>query len=235
MIKNKKGSHVGVILSFVIFVTFLVFLFSIFGSPLKVPSNKNAVIDYIEAELTKKFEANLTILTIAPPTSAGKSCIKIINAKENFQIANSLAKDVNDNVVKSAPSSGINLFIKWGSEEFFRIYYSEEPLNNQDFSYSDCYLLQPEDISSVRTDVYFSTNKISEFLENYSEDYDAVKEELNLPVTTEFGFSFTDEEGNINSTKQTDANIDIFSRDVPIQYFDEYANVKSGFINIKVW
>lgn len=237
MLKNKRGSHVGVILSFVIFVTFLVFLFSIFGSPIKIPTNKDTLINYIEVEILNRFSSKLTILTISPDSSVAKDCIEIANEGLGFENLNSLVKDKDERLIASAPNKGTILKIDWtGAEEFFKIYYSEEPLSNLEKSFGeDCYQLLSSDISSVRDTVYVNVNKISNFIFEYESNYSRLKEELNIPVNTEFSLSFTDAEGRVNQTEQKDITADIFSREIPVQYFNESADINSGFINIRVW
>lgn len=236
--KNKKASHVGVILSFVIFITFLVFIFSIFGSPIKLPSNKDPLIDYIEVELTNKFSSNLTILTISPDPSVGKNCIQISNTGLGFQDLNSLVKDKDDKIVRSNPNKGSLLYIDWSRDEnFFKIFYSEETLDNLEYNgdITDCYTLMSTNINALRENKYFNVNKISDFLSQYDSNYSGIKDELNVPQNNEFSLSFTDAEGNILETEQRDMVTNVYSREIPIQYFNKSANINSGFINIKVW
>lgn len=236
MMKNKKASHVGVILSFVIFVTFLIFLFSILGSPIKLPSNKEPLIDYLKVELTQKFSSNLTIVTIALGSPAGKDCVEIPNTIYNFSNLYLVVKNKSDNIVASKHQVGVATIDWSGGESFYKIFYSEDALDVPgSFSCSDPYTLQLGNISSVRKSEYFNTDKIDDFFSNYTSDYDALKAELNVPQNTEFGLSFTNATEDTISTEEIDAAIDIFSREIPIQYFDKSANVNSGFINIKVW
>jgi hypothetical protein len=55
-------------------------------------------------------------------------------------------------------------------------------------------------------------------------------------MNNDFSLSFVDSEKNvINETEQRDITTNIYSREIPVQYFDELANINSGFINIKVW
>jgi hypothetical protein len=237
--KNKKGSHVGVILSFVIFVTFLVFLFSIFGSPIKLPSNKDALIDHIEIEFKNKFSSNLIILTISPNMSeVDNSCIEINNSYLELEEVNSLVKDKGNIIIGSNPNQGPNLYIDWSNnQEFFKIFYSEEDLDNLEFSEGDdCYELVSADIKTFRENKYFNINKTNEFFSQYESNYSKLKSDFNFPMNNDFSLSFVDSEKNIiNETEQRDIITDIYSREIPVQYFNESANINSGFINIKVW
>lgn len=235
-LQNKKASHVGMILSFVIFVTFLIFLFSILGSPIKLPSNKDALIDYLEIELAERFAANLTILTISPINSGSEPCIAINIDTYGLTNLNTLVKDKNNALVGSR-ESGDYLFVDWPTdEEFFKIFYSEETLNNLDFtSTGTCHGLQIAEVNSVRENSYYNSDKIKQFILDYETNYLSFKTELNVPQNSEFGLGFVNSSDGLIETPQRDIITDIFSREIPIQYFDESANIKSGFINIRVW
>ena len=60
---NKRGSHVGVILSFAIFITFMVFLYFIIEPAIRIQGDKQNILDNLERELLEKFSANLTTYT----------------------------------------------------------------------------------------------------------------------------------------------------------------------------
>ncbi len=231
--KSKKGSHVGVVLSFVIFVTFLVFLFSIFDSPFKTPEDNDPLIDYLEIELAQKFNSNLTILTISPPGI--DPCIEIDNSRLGLEGLNAIVKNKSGGIIPSK-ISGDDLLFKWSGEEFFKIYYSEKLSIIENEVGTGCYQLDFEtDINSFRENYYFDKPKILEFFSKYKSDYSELKSELGVPINNEFGLTFIDANGQINQTEQKDITTNIYSKEIPIQYFDELANINSGFINIKVW
>ena len=233
IVQNKKASHVGVILSFVIFVTLLVFLFSIFGSPIKFSQSKDPLLDYLEIELESRLTTNLTIITISPPAEE-KECIQINNAGLGLSGLKTIVKDKDNNIILSK-ISGDYLYIKWTAQEFFKIYYAKELTNINSDVGTDCYVLVGGDINSYREDYFYSEDKVDEFISSYESNYSQLKSELGIPINNEFSLSFIDSKGNITQTEQKDVSVEIYSRDLPIQYFDEMANINSGFINIKVW
>ena len=232
-IKNKRASHVGFILSFVIFITFLIFLFSIFGSPIKFSSSKDSVVDYLQIELENRLTSNLTIITISP-TPTDKNCISIDNQGFDLLGMNVIVKDKDNNVVPSK-ISGNNLYFKWSGEEYFKLFYAQELQSGNLDNWADCYTLASGDINSYREDYYFDKDKIEKFISDYNLNYTQLKKDLGFPINDEFSLSFTDADGNITQTNQKEAVTDIFSREIPVQYFDETAKINSGFINIRVW
>lgn len=54
---NKKGSHVGMMLSFVIFITFIVFLYSILQPLLTMRQNKEFALESLKIELVNEIGA----------------------------------------------------------------------------------------------------------------------------------------------------------------------------------
>ncbi|MCK4647518.1 hypothetical protein KAT24_01145 [Candidatus Pacearchaeota archaeon] len=71
---DKKGSHVGMMLSFVIFVTFLVFLYSILQPVIKIRQDKKLILDSLIIELAKMLDS----------TNYTRGSIRTLN--ENFVV-----------------------------------------------------------------------------------------------------------------------------------------------------
>jgi len=61
---SKRGSHVGFILSFVIFVLFILFLYTTIQPAIKIQKEKTLFIDYLKDVLVENFTVNLTTMTI---------------------------------------------------------------------------------------------------------------------------------------------------------------------------
>src|SRR3989338_4723442 len=80
---GKRGSHVGVMLSFVIFVTLLIFLYSAIQPLTKTKKEKQSLLDFLKVELIKKFSADLTTVTISVDDSISyddtTNCLKVTN------------------------------------------------------------------------------------------------------------------------------------------------------------
>ena len=233
MIKNKKASHVGVILSFVIFVTFLIFIFSIFGSPINFFQTKEPTLDYLEVELENMLLSNLTILTLSPEVT--QNCFSVDNSVYGLQGLDIIVKNQNNEIKLS--ERGNTLYFYKGVDSFFKIYYAQD-LSDYDVIVANkelCYSVQPEDINSFRQDYFYTEKNINNFISNYETNYSRLKEDLNLPLTTDFSFSFTNATGGVIKTEQRETSANIFAREIPVQYFNKDAEIKSGFINLKVW
>ena len=61
--KNHRGSHVGVVISFVIFVTFLTFLYAILQPAIKLSGDEPGTLKYIEEKIIENTSRSLTVIT----------------------------------------------------------------------------------------------------------------------------------------------------------------------------
>ena len=240
---NKRGTHVGFVFSFMIFIFFLISLYVILEPKIKSEKSKEFILDYLENVLTKEASSKLTIAVISinsnliNPTNPldKKTCVNIEHPKEDLGL-NSVVKDKNNNIIDSKSSSSY-LTISHQDKTFFKIYYSKELFNEQTTAETDCnYLKKETDYSAdtVKNEYIFET-KISEIKGRYETDYEGLKDDLKMP-NGEFSFSLKDNnEKNIISTPEKQTTADIYVKEIPIQYVDKDANIKSGIMNIKVW
>jgi hypothetical protein len=138
---NKKGSHIGFILSFAIFITFIVFLFVVFNPIVNFRQDKSISLNQLENGLLERFDLDGITLT---------------------------------------------------------------------------------EIGDVATD--------------YDDDYDALKNDLNLPENIEFGFRFEDEDEGVDilAEKTIPEDINVYTRDVFVLYEDN-GDKLGGFLILKIW
>jgi len=143
--KNKRGSHVGVIASFGVFVLFLVAIYFIAEPVITVQRDKQNMLEYLETNLIKEFSSNLTTAIVS---STGGSCLEVANsALEISDGLNAIVKDANNNVIGSQ-FSGNTLHIGSSSEQILWIYYSEVEFSS---SSASCENYEPPTIESVRS------------------------------------------------------------------------------------
>ncbi len=62
--KNKKGSHVGMMLSFVIFITFIIFIIVTFDPIIRSKQNEKYLFGQLERALIEKFETDGDVLVV---------------------------------------------------------------------------------------------------------------------------------------------------------------------------
>ena len=248
--KNRRGSHIDVVISFVIFIIFLGFLYSII-SPAKVQENKEAILNQLENEIKDKLSANLTS---TPITLTGtRDCFKI-NYTINPEGLNVIVKNETNDLVKFGyedNSQGpITKYLKIDGTpkmKFFKIYYSEEEFKGLDLTTSSCtfapstYDLEvPDDnppikqVGLIRTEKYIFETKVERAFKD-ADSYKEVKESLNVPYGSEFSFNFTFNDGTSVAWENKKVSTNTYAREVPVQYINQEANITLGYLNIKVW
>ena len=227
---NKKGSHIGIVISFVIFMTFIVFLYSISNPAIKTEKSDESLIEYLEPKIIQEVSSGLTTI-YASSSDAGYNCIGIQNYPGvGFS---TIAKNAEDVIIDSY-ISGSNLYLEPG-EDFVKVFYSEDSLEQHNFNFEDCLEIGTTAIDFQRTEKYVSESKIVSLIEDLNnEGYEELKTQFNFVESKDFGIGFVNDETEIE-TESSDLSTNIYVEEIPIQYFDNQANIKNGFLKIRVW
>lgn len=232
---NRKASHVGVILSFVIFITFIIFLYSVTAPVTRVERGKQDLLEFLKIEIIKEFSADMTTETILILDDSIDNCIKI-DTEDGSNLV-TIAKDEETGEILESYFDGDNVEVERNGATKLKIYYSErftdgERLGCEQIS-EDAY-----EFGLVRTLEYVFNSSIVNFSQYISipENYEAIKDKFNIPASDNFGFVFEDGDRNvIVQTQEKEVPTDIYVEELPIQYVDNKANIKPGFLKIKVW
>jgi hypothetical protein len=233
---NKKGTHVGVILSFLIFVTFLAFLYSITAPATTIERGKLDSLNYIKGELLNEFTEDLTSITLKISSSKCLSFNEFDSELANWGI---VAKNEDGEIIPSH-KDGSKTEVDFDEEGTMMLYYSKEFGEGTD--------LDPCDNAVEGTDyeiLIFRTTEnifgkrienISDYINENADNYEEMKERLKVPFGDEFGYNFKDSEGNVlASANDREVSVDIYAEEVPIQYLDNEANINPGFLSVRVW
>jgi len=72
-------------------------------------------------------------------------------------------------------------------------------------------------------------------LGDYSQDYESLKIEFNIPGDSGFEFSFTLSNKTILKTQERNLSTGVYSSQFQTIYFSEDANLSLGYLNLRVW
>lgn len=220
---NKKASHVGIIASFAIFVTFLAGLYFVLNPILGSKGERDIQLKYVEEILKNKFSDNLSIIVISPTSP---SCSNLSLASLGYGSLDAIVKDSNDNVINSEPNGGI-LKIAPTPESILWVYISPQEFSNTTTSETGCSI--PE-IKSVRESKEIFESKIISGINNFT----SLKEGLDLGAS-EFGFEFEYENGTVLSTPIFSGDKDVYVKEINVNYIDSLAQKLPGKIRLSVW
>jgi len=218
---NKKGSHVGIIASFGLFVLFLIVLAFIFEPVFKSQKDKNLLLESLESKLKEEFSSNLTTAIVSP---TGVSCLIIANLDIDVEDGlDAIVKD-SDNTVINSQYSGNDLIIESTISTPLWVYYSESNFTDTSTTGSGC---ETPEVKSVRMEKKVFEEKITNGINNY--------EALKTNVSYNFGFSFEFANGISINTPERDIATEVYSKEIPIQYINKDADTLSGKLTIRVW
>lgn len=242
LLKSKRGSHVGMILSFVVFVTFLFFVLTVLNPIIKQQESKQTELDLIKNNLKDSLSSNLYSSSLKVDDAANyldknnkKTCFAIDLPAEFGD--NIVVKDVDNQLVNFGTTPARNLKIVHGEKKFFKIFYAESFVVNS-ILLDQCVKLDEEDytLSSVRTSEYFFEEDIKNILNEYVGNYSFLKNELGVSEENEFGINFINKTGGeISQGFDTQVAGNIYIDEILIQYYDVEANIKSGVIKLRIW
>ncbi len=242
----KKGAtHVGFILSFVLFIFSVVFIYTLVQPDLVQNQNKKILLENTETKLENTFSSNITsITTNVNQSSFTQSC---------FEFSGFISKTkINSNIIVQGPDGslltayispdGNSLYIERTDENFFKIFNSEEfsSVNTYSGSPSPCKTFTENKqngykIGFINTNKEIFESKIKQGITNYNSDYDSMKNNLDIPAENDFSFKFVydnSSEIGINATTNT---INVFAGSDSIIYIDSEANKKPGVLKVSVW
>lgn len=228
---NKKGTHVEIIISFIIFIIFLVFLIASVESPVKKVEDKKNSFEGIEIGIMEEVSADMTTVTVNVGDES-ELCLSLTDLISLSDIgSNIIVKDYFGNPVTSR-INGDSLEITRTSVEdnFFRIYYSEEFDGLS--SGSGCTEVSDYDIGFTKTDKYVFEKK---FLELINMNYGTVRTLLKVPEGTEFGYGLVLSNGTVHETTQQEVSTNIYIKENPVEYIDLEGNILEGYVRTKIW
>jgi hypothetical protein len=227
---NKRGTHVEVIVSFIIFIVFLVFLFTTVQSPLRKQDDKKGITDSIELGLKEMSSAEITTASIILE-SGGEACVTLDGTISNLGIGrNIVVKDYYGNTIPSSLNGDyLQINRVSPSDTFFKIYYSEE--FNELGGGSGC-LSQGYDLGFTKTGKYVFEEK---FIELINMDYSILKSELKIPEGTEFGYGLILSDGTTHERAEAEVSTNIFITETPVEYVDLQGNILQGYIKVSIW
>jgi hypothetical protein len=257
----KRGvSHVEVIISFVIFITFLAFIYSIIEPALKSPTDKSYSADILKTNLLNYVGSDVSVYKVTldffdedctemEEDSVISSCFKIDHSLNQ----NALVFDETDETTRDYYNE-IGLLSIWcgGCEngDVFSVYNSEEfEPSDKVAGCSDSFW-----IPGCYNEVFEGTKKyvFKEKLENLSIEYEEnwltdsgknlIRAKLGSSSSGWFWFALLDSDGESIIVEATDEGFldipedaNVYSDNIPIVYLDDNNKATEGFLLIKSW
>lgn len=239
---NKRGSHVGVMISFVIFITFIIFIYSIVQPALNVQRDKESLSSSLELGILKKLSYDITIGTIILKNPLGIGCIELNNVVDELNIERNIAVKGGSGAMLSSYSSysGLEDIIVQGTgtpEDILKVHYSPILSPAETVSLICTELNSGEDytLGLVKTQKYLFEIKMIELIGEYSIKYEDLKNELNLLEGMDFGYGLILSNGTTIETNGEEPSTNIYIQQTPIKYVNLEGDIVLGYLKTKIW
>jgi hypothetical protein len=210
--KSKRGSHVGIVLSFVVFVTFLIFIYSTLEPIIKQDEGKKALLQEVKGKLVAEFTANLTKVTLKTVEEDEDGCEEI--TLQNLELE----------------GSGTYYYFYRERELFV----SEESFVEGDVLPYEC---TPEDgdIGRVDTKEYIFLSKVDSVS---GQVYNDLKERFEI-TEGNFYFGFGEiGDGYVNQggfEEMIPDDVSVYADEELVQYVDKEAIINTDKLKVMVW
>jgi len=242
---KRSSSHVGTVLSFVIFIVFLVFVFTIIEPAIKTQNSKQTLLDFLKLSLTDKLQTTdepLVTLIITLSEGGSKDCSKVTAGFIKKLVDDGellLLKDDLDNIINYDTRGGQFIIdIPSDYSGTLRVYYGSEVDDSLiDLGEPSCDVVKTTTGYIIEESEQIFSKSMFDLLLEFGEKYDLLKQELGIPNDSEFTFSFLLANGSIIEPENVVIpNTNVYASTVPVQYFDVTASeLQIGLLTIKVW
>jgi len=243
---NKRGSHIGIMISFMIFITFIVFFLSIVTTKVEKNKDKDTTLEYIEMRILKNTSYPLTTAIVNITLTEGDSnCVELkdlfiyLNATSYGGIIKDYLNNLQNSYIDNVDiQKNLKIDRTDPTENFFELSLSPafEKLDpNTEITCTTKINPTGYKFLAIRKDnIYTFESEFLKLNESYFKDYEELKKELFVPEDNDFVFEFEKSDGElIKPTKNLTAR-NIYSDEIPIQYIDTDGNIQSGFLRVKI-
>lgn len=212
MRKKKAQGHVEIIISFVLFVGVLIFVF-LFLNPFTKTQAEIPIRENVQKNIINNITSDLGKLTIFL-NETGSGCY-------NFDETRYL----NENY-KEIPET----------ESKYIIYFSDAFPKKDSRKDPSC-LIENYKLSSYSVDKIISFEKIKILVQKYNTDYISLK--TSLGISYEFSFNIKDLAGTqiaeASVSKEIPEGLEVGSREFPIRTINSDGLIKEYILNIRAW
>lgn len=240
--RDKKAiGHIEVIISFVIFIGFVLFLLT-FLNPIKNKEVSQAVLDFAERGILSEASVDYNYTSVK--TNEAQNGNFFIDFSRVNGISERIIIKSEVGVIRGAIQSN-KLYIDGDGSKFYTVYSSPE-FNIPAYTFEEAVELSEDEgeysIGLLRKNRVLSDSKIIELKNRYDTNYDELKAEFKIPDSNDFGFVITSATGEeiIKAVKNQPSKISIIAKDISLQMLDynEENNaweIKYVVLNIQAW
>ncbi len=223
---EKRGlSHIETVLSFVLFIGFLVFAFFFFN-PFQSNRTLETTLEYAFLEIEDNITATIESYSVV---TSGNGVIGIDLANEH----NASVEDENRNEIDSFTQDGVAYFDPPGN---FAVIRFNEEFTNDNSATGSILAEGAYNISSSDTKQVYSERRFNMLKESYESKYLQLKKDFNLPNRVDFGFEVLfDDATSIKAELEIPSGIEVTSNIERIEILRSDGKIEFADLIVKVW
>lgn len=210
VMKNKAQMHVEIIISFIIFVGFLIFIF-VFINPLDTTPGKQISTEEVKQALIRNMSEEMGILSVIVKTT--EDCYFLTDVNEYGS---------NFIEIKEAPRKYTIYF----SDVFGEGIISCTSKPDRNFTLGVYY----------KDEIIFE-DYVKGLKNSYEKNYELTKKDLG--VSSDFSFSFKDFSGDIlpalSVSRESPTGVERDAQEFPVRIIDSSGNIQNLVINVRIW
>ena len=248
---EKKGTHVGFVISMIIFISFVVFVFIVFEPFVRHDREKPISLNHLRNGIIEESSSDVVTLNLKSPVTSGCFAIRDLGNLLSFpdgraiDFCNLTIKDGSGEILNysSSDCSGAGeLKIEVKDSGFLKFYYPENH-ENLEGSFvsnvnSDCRRMN-YNLGQVKSGKRTFFSLMKKLAKEYNASYQDSRERFGVPYRMDFRFYFTDGDGNslfpLPDFPVPSGSSDVLASRLPVIYVDETADLKSGFLKVEIW
>jgi hypothetical protein len=256
MINKKRKSisaqgHIEIILSFVIFLGFLIMIF-VFFNPIKSPQTSTASLDDAQEKILNYLSVDydyIPLIIKINPQTITEACFSVTNPINNFvdNYMSFIILDQNNTPVKSRASS-TDIYITKSlttGNKLYKIYLSrnDDTFNRRDYFFTEsCTALtttpaQQYSFGSLTSDKLVFYDRLGEFNFSYMNGYEQLKQ--NLDLADDFEFIVYDKNRNVIMNESLSMHklktTTVLSRELLLKTINQNATQGDIIFALRVW
>lgn len=219
----------GMMISFAIFILFVIFFYVAIGDDIKVTEPKGEVLKNLEEEVLIEIgDVLITLMVFEDSTS--KECIEV-NVENLGQADYYTVKDGNGVMIKSEKSGDLVRMEYDESETLFKVYLSNHSFDKIEGGPEEC---EPRTADFVKFENMVFEENFYSFIQEYNTDYVALKTKLGLSSDYDFKVSFELNNGTVIRGERTVTG-SVYVSDVQVEYVNSQADKIGGAVKLTVW
>lgn len=229
MIQNKKGvSTIEIIVSFTIFVAFVLFIMA-YINPIKRDISNSLLVN-LEAGVQKNAMSNLDEFPVVIKDHTAV-CFTIQNP---FAVSANLSARALDSSIIPHQISGSSISLANITNDIYIIMQSDEITQASTPGFPGGCSSPAYQPTVSRSEKLYSYKKLVIMNDSYYNKYSQLKEKLNYPLTSDFNIIISDTESNFSMNRTIPSNVKIKVLRYPIQILKNDLK-KDASITFVVW